>query len=158
MVTPYTHGIVGLGLGKIFAGQRVPLLFWGLAAFLPIAPDVDAFSTATYGSMAGHRGWTHSLLFALGLALLSAGLTFRYFKVNFWSLLLFFFIITASHGVLDAFTNGGCGIPFFWPFYNHQCGPWGPIQVADIGFELPDPRASKSIRQELLWIWLSMGL
>src|SRR5437762_12987888 len=37
MVTPYTHGIVGLGLGKIFAGQRVPLLFWGLAAFLPIA-------------------------------------------------------------------------------------------------------------------------
>src|SRR5208282_6567112 len=80
--------------------------------------------------------------------------TFTYFKVRFWPLAGFFFLITASHGILDAFTKGGFGIPLLWPIVDHRFGPWGSIQVADIGFELPDPRKSKSIRQELLWVWL----
>src|SRR5207245_11132010 len=89
-------------------------------------------------------------------ALLAACATFRFFIRGFWTLLAFCFVITASHGILDAFTNGGEGIPFFWPFFNHRFGPWGPIQVSDIGFELPDPRTSRSVRHELLWVWLPL--
>jgi inner membrane protein len=154
MTTIYTHAVVGLGLGKVFTARRLSPLFWFLAGFLPIVPDLDAFSTAPYGSPLGHRGFTHALSFALALGLVAAGATFRYLKINFWALWGFFFAITASHGLLDAFTNGGFGIPFFWPFSNARFGPWGPIQVSDIAFELPNPRSSRSVRDELLWVWL----
>jgi inner membrane protein len=154
LVTTYTHGFVGLGLGAIFNGRRASWLFWMLAVLLPICPDFDVFSTAQYGSPWGHRGFTHSLAFALVLALICAAATRRWLHSSFWALTGFFFILTASHGVLDAFTNGGEGIPFFWPFSDRRFGPWGPIQVQDIGFELPDPRQSRSIRTELLWVWL----
>jgi inner membrane protein len=154
MVTLYTHGFVGLGMARLFAVRRLPLLFWVLAALLPMVPDFDTFWLSTYGNMSGHRGFTHSFVFALAVGLLTALFTFTYFKAGFWPLAGFFFVITASHGILDACNNGGFGIPLFWPFVNHRFGPWGPIQVPDIGFELPDPRKSKSIRQELLWVWL----
>ena len=109
---------------------------------------------AYYGSLWGHRGWTHSFLFALAVGAVAAGLTFRYFRVSFWDLLGFYFVITASHGILDAFTNGGYGIPFFWPLHAQRYGPYGPIHVQDIGFEIPDPRTSRAIRTELLYVWL----
>jgi inner membrane protein len=133
-------------------------LFWALALALPIVPDLDAFSRAAYGSITGHRGWTHSLAFALAAGLLTAGVTYRYLRARFWLLAGFFFLITASHGFLDACTDGGFGIPFFWPLTDHRFGPWGPIRVQDIGFEFPDPRSSRSIRTELLWVWLPSAL
>jgi inner membrane protein len=154
MATIYTHAFVGVALGAVFARRRLPVPFWGLAALPPIVPDFDIFSPAYYGDPWGHRGFTHSLLFALAVGLVAAGLTFRSFKVRFWDLLGFFFVITASHGILDALTNGGYGIPFLWPFSDRRFGPMGPIQVQDIGWELPDPRMSRSIRTELIWVWL----
>src|SRR5262245_43974889 len=86
MATLYTHSLVGLGLGTLFTSRRKPLLFWVLAGFLPIIPDFDAFSMSPYGSILGHRGYTHSLLFALAVGLVTAGLTFWYFKMRFWPL------------------------------------------------------------------------
>jgi inner membrane protein len=154
VATIYTHALVGLGLGKVLTMRRVSPLFWILAGFLPIIPDFDSFSFSAYGSLWGHRGFTHSLCFALALALFSAGLTFRFLHMRFWLLFGLFFLITASHGLLDAFTNGGFGIPFFWPFWNHRFGPYGPIHVQDIGFEFPDPRVSRAVRTELLYVWL----
>jgi inner membrane protein len=90
--------------------------------------------------------------------LLTAGVTFRYLHVRFWPLFGLFFLVTASHGVLDAFTNGGFGIPFLWPFTDHRWGPYGPINVSDIAFELPDPRTSRAVRTELLYVWLPLGV
>jgi inner membrane protein len=119
-----------------------------------MVPDFDAFSNASYGTILGHRGFTHTICFALIMGLTSAAFTFRRFQVGFWKLAIFFAAITASHGVLDAFTNGGFGIPFFWPGTSRRFGPWGPITCPDIGFELPDPRTSRAIRAELLWVWL----
>ena len=154
MATINTHALAGLGLGKLFTRGSRPWLFWVLAGLLPVLPDLDAFSPAAYGSLAGHRGFTHSLAFALAVGLSAAGLTCRLIRVHFGLLAALFFLVTASHGVLDAFTNGGFGIPFFWPFSDHRFGLYGPIQVADIGFELPDPRTSRAIRTELLYVWL----
>jgi inner membrane protein len=158
MATIYTHAFLGLGLGKCCTDRRLPWLFWLLAGFLPIVPDFDAFSYAAYGSLWGHRGYTHSFAFALGLGLVAAAATYRYFRMRFWVLCLIFFMLTASHGVLDAFTNGGFGIPWFWPINNYRFGPWGPIVVQDIGFEFPNPWTSRSIRTELLWVWLPTSI
>ncbi len=113
MATLYSHALVGVVLGKAFATRPVPWLFWGLAILLPVIPDADGFSPAVYGNQWGHRGFTHSLTFALVVAFITAAATYRYFKVNFWDLQGFFFVVTASHGILDALTNGGYGIPFF---------------------------------------------
>ena len=92
-----------------------PWLYFGLAALLAVLPDLDAFSSAAYGAILGHRGWTHSLVFALWLAFLTASLTFRLVRGNLWTLTGVYFLAAASHGILDAFTRGGAAIPFFWP-------------------------------------------
>ncbi|NIM12838.1 MAG: hypothetical protein GTO45_29905 [Candidatus Aminicenantes bacterium] len=43
-------------------------------------------------------------------------------------------MLTASHGVLDAFTNGGLGIALLSPFdTTRHFSPWQPIEVAPIG-------------------------
>ena len=116
-------------------------------------PDLDVLSPADYGAPLGHRGLTHSLAFALIVSALAAGATFRYLRVNGWFLASVFFMVIASHGLLDAMTRGGADVPFFWPL--DLCyGNWGPLRVADLAFELPDPRTSRAWRGELLWVWL----
>jgi inner membrane protein len=135
----------------------MPWLYWTLAALLPILPDLDSFSTAAYGSALGHRGITHSLPFALWVGCFAASLTFRRFRVSFWWLSGLFFLIIASHGLLDALTRGGAAIPFFWPL-EARYGNWGPIPVSDLGFEPPDPRRSRALLAELFWVWLPTGV
>jgi inner membrane protein len=157
MATDYTHTVVGLGLAQVYATRPMPWAYWGLAALLPIIPDLDVFSTAAYGTPLGHRGITHSLVFALALGTLAAGVTFRWFCVKWCSLAALFCAIIASHGLLDALTKGGEDIPFFWPF-GGRYGNWGVIPVSDIALDLPDPRYSRAIRGELLWVWLPMSL
>jgi inner membrane protein len=158
MATLYTHAAVGLALGNVGLARRMPTLFWVLAGLLPIVPDLDAFSDAPYGSALGHRGFTHSLGFAILIGSIAAAATFRRFKVNVWALACLFSVVTATHGLLDALTDGGEGIAFFWPASDHRFGPWGPIHVADIADELPNPWRSRAIRTELLWVWLPMSL
>jgi inner membrane protein len=177
MPTIYTHSVVGLGLARLFARRPMPWAYWGLAAVLPIIPDLDAFSMAAYGSPSGHRGFTHSLAFALAVSTIAAGaacLCFRACKGDrpilpaeklgpsspfrsWWRLAGVFFIISASHGLLDALTRGGFAIPFFWPLPG-RWGNWGPIPASTIGFELPDPFHQPAMRAEMLWIWLPLGL
>jgi inner membrane protein len=48
-------------------------------------------------------------------------------------LALFLFVVTASHGVLDAMTNGGLGVAFFAPFTSARYFlPFRPVQVSPI--------------------------
>jgi inner membrane protein len=157
MATTYTHGVVGFGIAYVYTPGRRRWLYWTLAALLAIFPDFDIFSSAAYGALMGHRGFTHSLVFALWLAFLTASLTFRQLSANLWVLTGIFFLATASHGLLDALTRGGMAIPFFWPLTDERYGNWGPIPVSDLGFEVPDPRRSRALRSELFWVWLPTG-
>lgn len=51
--------------------------------------------------------------------------------LSMWS---YFFLAAASHGLLDAMTDGGLGVAFFAPFNNHRYFlPWRPIRVSPIG-------------------------
>jgi len=158
MPTIYTHAFVGLALADMLSPRRRPWPFWVRAGLLPILPDLDSFSLASYGTLAGHRGWTHTLAFAVLVGLGVAGATCRFLKIGFAPLFGICFLVTASHGLLDACNSGGYGIPLFWPLSTERFGPYGPIAVSDLGFELPDPRTSRAVRAELLYVWLPLGL
>ena len=68
----------------------------------------------------------------------------------------FFFLVTASHGVLDAITDDGLGIAFFSPFSNTRYFlPWRPLRVSPIGIaRFISPWGLEVIKRELLWLWL----
>jgi inner membrane protein len=157
-MTLYTHALVGVGLATVVTARRMPLLFWAVVVLLPVLPDLDALFLSDSGPPWEHRGFTHSLSFALAMGLVAAASTYRYFQANFWGMWGLFFTIAASHSVLDALTRGAGGIPFLWPFIPHRYGGWGPVPVADIAFELPNPWVSRAVRSELLWVWLPMGI
>ena len=72
----------------------------------------------------------------------------------------FFFLATASHGFLDAMTDGGLGVAFFSPFDDTRYFlPLTPIRVSPIGISrFFTARGFAVIRSELLWIWLPTAL
>jgi inner membrane protein len=110
------------------------------------------------GSMLGHRGITHSLFFALLVALLVVRAAFGKtpaFSKGWWSLFIYFFAVTASHGLLDALTDGGSGVAFFAPFdATRYFFPWRPIEVSPIGFRFFSSRGLDVIVSEFVWVWI----
>jgi inner membrane protein len=73
---------------------------------------------------------------------------------------MYFFLATASHGLLDAMTDGGLGVAFFAPIDNRRYFfPWTPIRVSPIGIaRFFTARGLAVIQTELIWIWLPTGL
>lgn len=68
---------------------------------------------------------------------------------------MYFALITASHGVFDAMTDGGLGIAFFSPFdTTRYFFPWRPLRVSPIGPGFFSGRALVVLTSELRWIWL----
>jgi inner membrane protein len=124
-------------------------------------PDADVLGFAfgvRYGDLLGHRGFTHSLLFALLLGCFVTSAFFRdvpRFSRAWWSLALLFAAATASHGILDAFTDGGLGVAFFSPFDpTRYFFPWQPIPVSPIGPGFFTSRGAHVLAGELFWVWL----
>ena len=67
-------------------------------------------------------------------------------------------LIAASHGVLDALTNGGNGIALLSPFSNQRYFfPWTPIEVSPLGIRrFLGPRGLVVMISEMLWIWIPL--
>jgi inner membrane protein len=124
-------------------------------------PDVDVLGFRFgihYGDSWGHRGFTHSLVFAALLASIVMFMGFRQAlpSLGRLSLWMYFFLAIASHGFLDAMTDGGLGVAFFFPFDNRRYFlPWTPIRVSPIGFgRFFTGRGLAVLPSEILWIWL----
>jgi inner membrane protein len=131
-------------------------------------PDADVISFAfgvSYGSVFGHRGLTHSLAFAAVVGAVAAWVWGRRRSESI-AVFLLFFVVTASHGVLDAFTNGGLGVAFFAPFNDHRYFfPWRPIRVSPIGgsfFTVRDGTGSlygiRVLTNEFWWVWVPSAI
>jgi len=158
MATLLTHPLIPLvmatGPGPARITKRL-LLAGMLASILPDA-DVLAFQFhIAYDHPFGHRGFTHSLFFA-GLTGFIGMAAARAFGANRRVAFLFLFASTASHGLIDALTNGGLGIAFFAPFDNTRYFlPWRVIEVSPITFShfLSD-RGWAVLQSELRWVWL----
>jgi inner membrane protein len=160
VATVFSHGFVGASLalaGPREIPRRVLALCLGALAVLPDA-DVIGFSFGVrYGDVMGHRGFTHSLVFS-GAAVYRAW--------NLWlvaRLGVLGFVATASHGVIDAFTNGGLGVGFLIPFDDSRYfAPWQPIEVSPIGLAgFLSARGILVLRSEFMWLnvpWASVLL
>jgi len=143
---------------RVLLADDDALLRAGLAVVLGTAPDLDVISVwlgVPWGHVLGHRGITHSLAFATVLA---AAVTLTLLsrageRARLWLIL---FVATASHGVLDAMTNGGSGIAFLAPFDDTRYFlPWRPIPVSPIGVSrFLSSRGLHVIQAEVLLIWL----
>ena len=161
MATAFTHGFVA-SLLTPFAPRNIPrsALVPVLVA-LAILPDVDVLAFRfgiPYAHPMGHRGFTHSFAFSLVAAALSACLFYRYakpFSRGWLALLTLFFVTTASHGILDAFTDAGLGVGFFLPFdETRYFFPWRPLATSPIGIaSFFSGDASTILINEFLWVW-----
>jgi len=160
MPTVITHGLVAAALGKVFASGRMPVRFWELSVLCAVLPDADVIAFRLgipYEDMLGHRGLSHSLVFALLLSLMVVFTAFRRVPEGWGKALLifYFFIVTASHGVLDAMTDGGLGVAFFAPFDDTRYFfPFHPIHVSPIGRNFFSERGLEVVLSEFVWVWI----
>jgi len=119
MASIFGHAVVGYTLSKVIDNKNLKWLL--LTAILStILPDVDvaAFKLGiAYHHPFGHRGFTHSVLFAIVWALILMLTIGRKHKL-IWFMVIF--LTTLSHGILDAMTSGGEGVGFLIPFNNER--------------------------------------
>jgi inner membrane protein len=160
-----SHAVAALGIGAFFYKPDIPKRAWVIGAACSIFPDIDVIGFhfgVPYGAFWGHRGFTHSLFFAVLLASAVALLGFRFGVPNISRAMLwtYLFLATASHGLLDAMTDGGLGVAFFSPFDNRRYFlPWRPIRVSPIGIDrFLTPRGIAVLESEFLWIWIPAAL
>lgn len=165
MASIFSHAMMAATIGTTFPGRLLLPRVWVLGMLSAALPDADviAFSFGIpYEHVLGHRGITHSLLFALlwGGALtpfcLQRGGSLRA-QLTVWAYLS---LCTASHGVLDALTNGGRGVAFFAPFENSRYFfPWRPILVAPLGASnFFSAWGWEVVKNELLYLWVPAGI
>ena len=109
------------------------MVCWSALALLPDIDVAGFLRGVPYGAPWGHRGATHSLTFALAGAV-AVALGVRWRGRPFARAVVFASIVLASHGLLDAMTDGGLGAALLWPFsLTRYFAPWRPIVVAPIG-------------------------
>lgn len=163
MPTILTHPAVplalALGLGRSAISRR--LLLTG--AVISVLPDLDVLAFRLgipYAADFGHRGFSHSVLFAF-LAALAVSCFFHFFRSTFLQSFSFLFVALFSHGILDALTNGGLGIAFLWPWSGERF--FAPMQIIEVAplrlSRFLSLKGATVLWSEFLWVWLPvMGM
>lgn len=135
------HVVVGLAASR-FSRRRgatswtpfgVAVLWSGLS----LLPDADVFGFRLgvhYEDPWGHRGATHSLLFAAVVAVIALVVAKATRLPAALRTTLITLGVVSSHSVLDTLTDGGLGCALLWPFSDERFfAPWRPLPVAPIG-------------------------
>jgi inner membrane protein len=143
------HTLAGLTISAAFTQGNPPRRTWILATACAVAPDLDWFADflkLSHETSLSHRGLSHSLLAAAGLASLAMVLGFRHRlgSPRHWGCML---AAAFSHSLLDACTFGGTGVALLLPFSSvRYVSVWQPIYVS------PIPLSGK------LWEWFLFSL
>jgi len=140
------HLAVGVVAARVYRHgapeRRAPLtsmLLWSALSFLPDADVIGFQFGIQYADEWGHRGASHSLVFAIALGAAIGGLAplFNRPAVRTAATAI---LVLASHPLLDTLTNGGLGCALFWPFDDTRYfAPWTPIPVSPIGLRFLSP-------------------
>ena len=163
MPTIMTHAVTAVAAGSLLAGRRLTARFWILAIAAALLPDADVigyqYLGIPYGHVLGHRGFFHAPCFAFLFSLVSVSIVERGVRIRsrrWWVYVLLIAAIGASHGLLDAMTNGGRGIALLSPLSNQRYFmPWTPIEVSPIGVTAFFSHRGLTVMQsEFLWVWL----
>lgn len=166
MPSEIAHIFVAGMLGKTYTADTMPARFWVLSAVCSVLPDIDIlgyYFRIRYTDMLGHRGFTHSLMFALLVSVLVVVFAFPAIQRSskkWWGLILFFFVVTASHGILDSMSARGMGVGFFIPVDNTRYSlPWRFPFASPVSVSRFFSRAGLDILiEEIIWIWTPMLL
>ena len=157
MPTIFTHAVVPLALGAALGSRAVSPRLIAAGMFAAMAPDFDtvAFKLGiAYADQFGHRGASHSFVFAMTLALFGA-MVAPWLRTTRWRAFIWLAFCTASHPLLDALTNGGLGVALLWPWSHERFfAPWRPIAVSPIGAGFFSVRGLTVLWSELQWVWL----
>ncbi len=158
MPTIVSHAMVAVTAGTAARLSRRVILY---GALLSVLPDIDVLGLPLgigHYDLFGHRGFTHSLCFALLAAAIATAVMGRattYPVTATRPTFVFLFVCTASHGMLDAMTNGGAGIAFFSPFSNERYFfPWTPLEVSPIGWDFFSGDGLLTLVSEGIWLGL----
>jgi inner membrane protein len=119
-----TQITLGAAVGEVTLGKKVgnKAVLWGAVA--GIIPDLDVLAGPfmdTVSRIAFHRGFTHSITFALMFAPIMAYLVTKLHKrdeAGWWDWSKLFFWAVVTHPILDNFTS--YGTQFFWPFSEYR--------------------------------------
>ncbi len=153
------HLAAASSLAYALGGRRNGVLYWCAVFLLAILPDFDVLSFKLgipYAHPLGHRGFFHSISFAILMAgLLSScirGLRPR--NTNYVRLFITLSLIAAIHPLLDAMTTGGLGVGLLMPFdQGRYFLPWRPIKVSTVGVrEFLGLWGYRVLKNEAVWI------
>lgn len=120
MPSSIAHASVAILLSPVLGTRVVSRRLVAVAAVAAAVPDLDAigrpFGRGDIAFLGGHRATTHSLLFALCVAL-AAAIASRRATTSGTRLLIACYValVVASHGFLDALATYGEGVAFFAP-------------------------------------------
>lgn len=154
MASIFGHSLVGYVLAKVQNKQSRLLIV--LAILSTILPDFDVigfYFGVSYNDPLGHRGFTHSIVFAVLWTLILVWFFQKKYRIRYGIVI---FLATLSHSILDALTNGGKGVGFFIPFDNTRYFfGYRPIEVSPIGIKrFFSMWGLEVILSELLWVGL----
>jgi inner membrane protein len=131
--------MVAVAAGSAVAPRALLRPYLTIGIVCAVLPDIDAIGRPIYGAagdiaaLGGHRGFTHSITFAvlLGVAVASATLPRRRWDGERVRLGIFVIAATALHAVLDMFTTIGASsspVQLLSPFSRRGYGvPWHSI-------------------------------
>ena len=169
MASAFAHAFTAYTLKNLTTNPLLNKKFLFFVIASSIIPDLDILTFRfgiAYGDLWGHRGMTHSFLFAFIWSIFLWFLinkttdykNLRFISKTSLTAITILFLSTSSHGVLDAMTNGGLGVAFFSPFDTTRYFlPWQPIQVSPIGVAAFFSSAGlRVIISELIWIGIPM--
>ena len=165
MPSAFAHVAPALALIPAFAQPGVPRRLWWLGGLGAMAPDLDVIGLALgvpYAHPLGHRGLWHSVPFAALAAVCVAALAFPRARAGLSRARasLYLFLAIASHGLLDAATDGGLGVALLAPFDDARFFfPFRPIAVSPLGASaFFSARGLAVVESELLFVWLPFAL
>lgn len=133
---------IGHALTGVISKQRIKTelqpekerLLYILAAAAALLPDLDVlfFILIRPDGMLPHRGFSHSLLFAVLAAALLTALTRKAFPVPRLRLFLVYLVPLLAHLALDYLMGAGPRVPFFAPFSYE--GFLAPVRLVPCAF------------------------
>jgi inner membrane protein len=157
MASIFSHPAVPVAIALVLGNKVIPKPLLQMGAIASVWADVDCMGFAfgiPYESQWGHRGFTHSIVFALAFAALCAWRLPKEFSVNWRLVFAYIFVSAVSHPLLDMLTDGGRGIAIFWPFSTGRFFfPSHPIPVSPIGGSFLSARGLEVFTAELGLIW-----
>jgi inner membrane protein len=158
MPTILTHAVVPLALGLGLGAAVIPRRLLAFGVLASILPDLDVLAFRlhiAYADTLGHRGVSHSFAFAILVGLLAL-ILHRSLAAKPLTSFVFVLSCTASHAILDMFTNGSLGVLLWWPLSAERVfATWQVIEVSPLSLQrIFSARGLAVLQSEIIWVWL----